>query len=154
MSAPLLHRPVKAPSSRQQKPRISSLYQIESEMVLKTSKNTKTCKEKANIWLRIGFDLWNIECNLHMNAMKSRAAYYIGMGEYFCVFYLNFYYCERYDDPYVFWEESDTQWCPPPPACENGWFRDHRARSGVAGGQPGGQSSLVWTFLGNWRYVK
>ena len=38
-----------------------------------------------------------------------------------------------------------------PPACENGWFRDHRARSGVAGGQPGGQSSLVWTFLANLR---
>ena len=46
-------------------------------MVLKTSKNTKTCKEKANIWLRIGFDLWNMKSNLHMNAMKNRTAHYI-----------------------------------------------------------------------------
>ena len=30
-----------------------------------------------------------------------------------------------------------------PPACENGWFRDHRARSRVAAGQPGGPANIL-----------
>ena len=42
------------------KHRISSLQQIESEMVLKTCKKVKTCQEKANIWLRVSFDLYCI----------------------------------------------------------------------------------------------
>ena len=42
-----------------------------------------------------------------MNAMKNRTAYYrsaLQSMKWKMIFagYLNFYYCERYDDPYVF----------------------------------------------------
>ena len=120
------------------KHRISSLQQIESEMVLKTCKKVKTCQEKANIWLRVSFDLyciWMAGLTTNMNRHEeqvdtsTKADSFLSSWSVCCYCLMAGMFC--------------VLLVVVPPACENGWFRDHRARSRVAAGQPGGPANIL-----------